>query len=133
MNTPSSSNFARGALALSGLILLAVGLSVVRDPLAYQADLGVLLPDDPTLLSDLRAMGGSLLGFAVLLFAGASSSRLGPSAALAGAVLFSSYGLARVASMIVDGLPATALIGAAAIELVVGLTLGVLASRGVRS
>ncbi len=133
--TPSSaaaplSNIARGAVGVGGLILLAVGLPIFFGPLAYQAGMGVTLPADPTLLSDMRAMAGSLIGFGLLLLAGALWRRLGPPAVLAGAILFSSYGLSRLISFVVDGLPSSALIGGAAVELLVGGTLAAIALRG---
>ncbi|MEL6189904.1 MAG: DUF4345 family protein, partial [Myxococcota bacterium] len=104
---------ARGALAVSGSILLAVGGSIFLGPLAYQAGMGVELPTDPTLLSDLRAMGGGLLGFGILLWAGALQRRWGLAAACAGAVLYLSYGLSRLFSIALDGLPSEVLVGSA--------------------
>ncbi len=130
--SPPRSTVARGITALGGLILLAVGLPIFLAPLAYQAGMGVTLPDDPTLLSDMRAMAGSLIGFGLLLLAGAGWRRLGPPAVLAGAVLFTSYGLSRLISLVVDGLPSGALIGGAAVELLVGGTLSAIALRDLR-
>lgn len=130
----SLSRGARSALAVSGLVLLAVGVPILLGPLAYQAGMGVALPNDPTLLSDLRAMAGSLIGFGLLLVAGARwSRRFGHGAAIGGAVLYLSYGLGRLLSMAVDGLPSGALIGSAAIELLVGGVLALVALHPSRS
>ena len=57
----------RVAVGAAALILLAVGLWIFADPVAYQASMGVQIPEDPTLLSDMRAQAGALLGFAGLL------------------------------------------------------------------
>lgn len=131
---PPSSSVSRGtrsALIVSGLILLAVGIPILVGPLAYQAGMGVSLPDDPTLLSDLRAMGGSLIGFGLLLVSSATwAQRLARGAAIAGAVLYLSYGLSRLLSMALDGLPTDVLIGSAAIELFVGGLLALVVVRG---
>ncbi len=117
----------RWTLAGAGLVLLLVGTPIFMDPLAYERGVGVLLPEDPTLLSDLRAMAASILATGLLLLAGANWQRLGPTAAIAGAMLYLSYGLSRLVTMIVDGLPAAALMGATALELVIGSLLAVVA------
>lgn len=112
----------RSTLILAGVILLLVGVPILLGPLAYQASMGVVLPNDPTLLSDLRAMGGSLLGFGLLLVVSARGPHA-RHAALAGAVLFLSYGSSRLLSMALDGLPTSTLVGSAAIELLIGAGL----------
>ena len=127
---PVFSRSARWTLAIAGLILLGVGAPIFVDPLAYERGVGVFLPEDPTLLSDLRAMAASLLAFGVVLVAGAASRRMGRPAAIAGATLYLSYGLSRVVSMAVDRMPAGALIGAAGLELVVGGLLARVVMRG---
>lgn len=128
MNTHASTV----GLGMSGALLLYIGASILLGPLAYQADMGVVLPRDPTLLSDLRAMGGSLLGAGLLLVVGARWAALRAAAAVAGATLYLSYGLSRVLSVVVDGPPADALLIAAGIELAVGGLLAVLATRQLR-
>ena len=120
---------ARLALAISGVLLLAIGTAIFVGPLAYQADMGVTLPNDPTLLSDLRAMGGGLVGFGLLLVAGAKWRALGSAAAVGGAILYLSYGIARLISMAVDGLPADTLVVSAGIELLVGGVLALVIYR----
>lgn len=120
------------ALGLSGGLLVLIGASILTAPLAYQAGMGVTLPAEPTLLSDLRAMGGGLLALGLLLIAGARSAALRTAAAVAGATLYLSYGLSRLLSMGVDGLPDDTLIVSAGIELVVGGALALVASRALR-
>lgn len=122
MNAHPLTRSGRTTLILAGIILLLVGVPIVLGPLAYQASMGVVLPDDPTLLSDLRAMGGSLLGFGLLLV-GSARGPHARHAALAGAVLFLSYGTSRLLSMALDGLPTGTLVGSAAIELLIGAAL----------
>lgn len=110
----------RWILGLSGVVLLAIGASILLAPVAYQANMGVELPHEPTLLSDMRAMGGGLMGIGLLILVGALWRPLSAFAAIAGAVLYGSYGLARVLSMLVDGLPSDTLVGSAALELLIG-------------
>lgn len=125
--TPPLTRPARWLLGISGLVLLCVGAPIFLGPIAYQGSMGVQLPVEPTLLSDLRAMAGSLVGFGSLLVVGAIWRRLGSTAAIAGGILYLSYGLSRLVSMAVDGLPSATLIGSAAIELVLGALLAAVA------
>ncbi|EDM77673.1 hypothetical protein PPSIR1_14010 [Plesiocystis pacifica SIR-1] len=118
-------------LIVGGLALLGVGLSIFLAPLTYQANMGVELPAEATLLSDMRAMAGSLIGVGALLLAGARWVSLTLPAALAGAVLYLSYGLSRLVSMAVDGLPDATLIASTIIELTLGTLLAVERRRGV--
>lgn len=111
------------ALGLAGTLLLLIGTSIVLSPVAYQAGMGVALPEAPTLLSDLRAMGGGLVGVGLLVLAGALRPALAESAARAGGVVYLSYGLSRLVSLGLDGWPSEVLIGSTAIELVVGSVL----------
>lgn len=127
MSTPKGH---RWSLSLAAGILLAVGLPIFADPLGYQAQLGVVLPHEATLLSDMRAQAGALLGMALLMLAGAwLRPHLARGAALAGAVFYLSYGLARLVSMVADGLPAPTLSAAAGLELLVGALLATIAYR----
>jgi hypothetical protein len=113
----------RLAVGAAALILLAVGLWMFADPIAYQAGMGVEIPRDPSLLSDLRAQAGALLGFAALLGLATLRPRHIALAAPGGAVLFLAYGLSRVVAMSVDGMPIAGLIAATIVELVVGVAL----------
>lgn len=120
---------ARLLVGAAALILLAVGLWIFADPIAYQASMGVAIPDDPTLLSDMRAQAGALLGFAGLLGFATLRPRHIALAAPAGAVLFLAYGLSRLVAMSVDGLPVGSLVAAASVELAVGAALAFVAWR----
>lgn len=128
-NTLPLARSARWTLGAAGLILLFVGTPIFFDPLAYERGVGVFLPEDPTLLSDLRAMAASILAVGLLLLAGAFWRRLGSTAATTGALLYMSYGLSRLVTMVVDGLPAAALMGATVLELVIGGLLTAIAVR----
>lgn len=129
----SASRLARSVNAVAGLVLLAVGVPILLDPLAYAAGMDLRLPSSPTLLSDMRAMAAALVGFALLHFVGASRAALSRTAATAGAVLYLSYGSARLFSLAVDGLPAPALVFAAGIELLIGGSLALVVFRSGRA
>lgn len=119
----------RSAVGVASLILLAIGLWVFVDPVAYAAGMGVAIPRDPSLLSDMRAQAGALLGFAGLLGFATLRPRHIAMAAPAGAIVFLTYGLSRLVAMSVDGMPVTSLVVAAAFELIVGVALVLVARR----
>ena len=95
--------------------------------------MGVTVPRDPTLLSELRAPAGALLGFAILLGVAAFRPRRIALAATPGAILFLAYGGSRLVAMSIDGMPVDSLVMAAVVELVVGAALAFIALRAGRS
>ncbi|MEM8602938.1 MAG: DUF4345 domain-containing protein [Cyanobacteria bacterium P01_H01_bin.121] len=112
-------------LAVSGLLLLVIGSTILLVPHTFYAGDGIVLGDDPSLLSEIRAPGGLLATSALLILAGALRSgwRYGlrpgqRSLALTLTVLvYGSFGLARLLSLALDGVPSTELVVAAMIEL----------------
>ena len=131
--SPSFTKLRRAVVGGAGAVLLAVGMPIVSDPVGYQASMGSRIPNDPTLLSDLRAQAGAILAFGLLMLLGAWRPRWTRVAATAGATLYLGYAAARVWSIAADGMPATALVGATALEGVLGLALALVAFRERRS
>jgi len=108
-------------LVAAGLILLAVGAAILLAPVSFHASGGVELSPDPSLLSEIRAPGGSLAAFGALMVTGAFVRRLTAISALGGTLIYLSYGLSRVFGMAVDGVPSGQLVGVTVLELAVGL------------
>lgn len=113
-------------LALSGAIALAIGLTILLMPHALFASNHVTLGSDPNLLSEIRAPGGVLVLCGAIMLGGAFRQALFRAALLAGAAVFSTYGLSRLVSVILDGLPASSLVWAMVIELVIGVVAAIL-------
>ncbi|KYF58308.1 hypothetical protein BE08_23280 [Sorangium cellulosum] len=109
-------------LFIAGLVLLGIGGATLLAPVAFHATNGVELGDSRSLLSETRAAGGSLLGAGALIMLGAFVSRLTFTATVVAAVTYVSYGLSRLLSMAVDGMPAQGLVLATVVELVIGLS-----------
>jgi uncharacterized protein DUF4345 len=107
-------------LIVSGLLAAAIGAAVTLTPLAFAASNGIQLSTDPSLLSEVRAPGGALLACGLLILAGAAVRELRFSASLIAAAVYLPYGLARLVSLLIDGVPAEGLLAATAIELVIG-------------
>ena len=57
-------------LSIAGLMLLTIGVEVLLTPQTFYANDGVLLGNNPSLLSEIRASGGLLAGGALVMFAG---------------------------------------------------------------
>ncbi len=120
-------------LALSGIILAAVGGLLLLAPTAMHQANGVQLGDTPSLLSEVRAPGGALLALGTLVLAGAFVPRLTHPANLIAATVYLAYGASRLLSLALDGLPAPGLILAMALELALGAAnLGLLVRAGGR-
>ena len=114
-------------LFISGLMLLGIGLGILLVPHGFHASNGIALSNDPNLLSEIRAPGGLLIGSAVLILLGAFRSTGRSLAILLTILVYGTFGLARLISMIIDGMPSEGIVVATAIELAVA-ALGLLVS-----
>lgn len=110
----------RALLFLSGLLATAIGAGLLFTPLSFHAANGIHVDADASLLSELRAPGGVLLLAGVGMLGGAFARSLTRAATIAGAAVFSTYGLARLVGLALDGTPGAGILAAAAIELVLG-------------
>lgn len=111
------------SLGLAGVLASIIGASILVVPRAFFAGNGVILSADPSLMSEIRAPGGLLLIAGVYLLHQALVSRHLRSALLVGAGVFGAYGIARLLSIFLDGVPSTSLIAATSVELVVSAIL----------
>jgi len=113
----------RTALALSGALLASIGGALLVSPAALLKMSHVVIDNDPGLLSELSAPGGLLVITASFLMLGAIKLRFANLALLAGALVYGSYGLSRLISMALHGLPSASLISATVVELVAASAL----------
>ena len=116
-------------LVLSGVVALAVGAALVLAPESFHASNGIELGDDASLMSEVRAPGGALFAFGALMLWGAFARSLTLAATALGAALYLSYGVARLVSIALDGMPAPGLVGALTIEFALGAACAVLFAR----
>ena len=119
----------RAYLGLSGIIAALIGASILAAPHAIFASNQIMLGADPSLLSEIRAPGGLLLTCGVLMLAGAFSTRFTSLGLLTCALVFTTYGVSRVVSLLLDGPPSASLVGALLIELVIGGIAIILVTR----
>lgn len=116
-----NSKMLKTILIVSGLIASGVGSVILFSPVAFYATYGIELGGNFSLLNEIRAPGGALLASGILIFSGAFVNRLAFTAVIVSALLYMSYGLSRVLSMAIDGMPAEGLVQAAVLEIVTGL------------
>ncbi len=106
-------------LLFSGLIITGIGVAVLFFPTPFYATNGIELGTDPSLLNEVRASGGALIGAGGLILAGFFVSTLATLSMIVAAGLYGMYGVSRLFSMVIDGVPDSGLIGAAGFELFV--------------
>ncbi|HBQ49676.1 MAG TPA: DUF4345 domain-containing protein [Hyphomonas atlantica] len=118
-------------LAVSGTTGLTIGLAILFRPHAFLASSGISLGSDASLLSEIRAPGGLLLLGSLVTLSGAIRHNLMQTGLVFSALIYSTYGLSRLVSIVLDGIPSPSLQLAALIELVIGaLSLFALLQHG---
>ena len=117
----SRSVFRVATLLASGVIAVLIGAAIVLDPVGFHSISGIHLgAGDAALLNEMRAAGGSILAVGLLALIGLFVRQLQTLALTASAVFYTGYGLARLASLAVDGVPDQAMVWITALELLVG-------------
>lgn len=111
-----------GAGAIGGLI----GGALMFMPKAFLEMSHVFVERDPSLMSEITAPSGVLLICAAFLIFGAIKLRFARQALLIGAVVYGSYGIARLMSMVLHGLPSESLVAAMVVEIAIAVLLGAL-------
>jgi hypothetical protein len=116
-----NSKMLKTILIISGLIASGVGAAILFSPVAFYASYGIEPGGNISLLNEIRAPGGALLASGILIMSGAFVDKLAFTALMVSTLLYLSYGLARVMSIAIDGMPAEGLVQAAVLEIVIGL------------
>lgn len=123
----------RLALVLSGLILVGAGCTMLLAPEVLHSKNGVTLGNDPSLLSEIRAPGGFLFLAGLTIAASAAQDRFVLMGLGLAALVYSSFGVARVYSIFVDGFPAQSLVLVTGLELGVGTLAAILSVYNFRT
>ena len=108
-------------LIISGLIASGIGVAILFAPAAFYAIYGIELGSDVSLLNEIRAPGAALLASGILIISGAFVEKLAFTAVVVSTLLYLSYGLSRVMSIAIDGMPVEGLVQAAILEIIIGL------------
>ena len=117
---PRPSAATRTILIASSAIAVAIGASILLDPVAFHASNGIAFDTNASTMSEVRAPGAALLVLGAMMAFGAFVRSLSTMSMSIAAAVYLSYGFARVLSFGLDGLPAVGLIAATGIELALG-------------
>ena len=106
-------------LVISGLLLLVIGAAILLAPHAFHGSNGIALGDNPNLLSEIRAPGGLLAASGIIILIGGFRPLLRSQAVRLTTLVYGSFGVARLISMALDGMPSNSIVGATVLELIV--------------
>ena len=108
-------------LILSGLIASVIGALILFAPVAFYATNNIELGGNINLLNEIRAPGAALLASGILIISGAFVDKLAFTSVVVSTLLYLSYGLSRVMSIAIDGMPVEGLVQATILEIIIGL------------
>ena len=108
-------------LFFAGLIGVGIGGAILFAPIAFHATSGIIITDDASLLSEMRAAGGVLFACGFLVLLGSFMRSLTFTSLVLATVLYLSYGVSRLVSMAIDGMPSDSLVLVTGFELAVGV------------
>ena len=116
-------------LIISGLLLTFIGGATLFMPVAIKASSGVDIGGNISVLNDIRASASLILCLAILIVSGAFVKKLSYTSSLVAFLLFSSLGLGRIISILLDGMPADAMVKATGLEMVLGIVGAILFAK----
>lgn len=115
-----SSRIETALLLFAGLVGIGVGLSVLFFPHDLYRQSGIELWSNSSLMSEVRAPGGSILIASLFCLMGVFSSRWREPSLQLATLMYLSYAGARIVSLVLDGIPSTSLQAALGTELLIG-------------
>lgn len=110
----------RLVILLSGLVACGIAAAILIAPDAFYASYEIELAGDSNLTNELKAPAGALLLAGLMIIAGSVRTQLIAYSMTTAVALYLSFGLSRVLSMIVDGVPGDGLVRAAIVEVAIG-------------
>lgn len=108
-------------LLVAGVLLTLVATFIIVSPNDFFAANSIELGTNVSLLNELKAPAGFLLAAGLFMLSAIFIRPLADTAMLLATMIYLSYAASRLVSMLFDGVPATGLVQAAALEAVVGL------------
>ncbi|MEL6536851.1 MAG: DUF4345 domain-containing protein [Bacteroidota bacterium] len=120
-------------LSIAGLAGLFIGLSLLFNPIAFEASAGIQIAQEPNILSEIRGMGGVILLAGAIAIAGLLAPRFRWTALFITSFYLLGYGLARLVSVFLDGVPSTVLVSAMSFEILLGVWGAVIIGRSFTS
>ena len=112
-------------LFVAGAILSGVGAAILFVPDAFHASNGIVFENDPSLMSEVRAPGGLLFSSGLVILASSFRNKLRHLSVALATLVYGTFGLSRILSIALDGMPSAGIVGATVVELFVA-ALGIL-------
>lgn len=110
----------RGLLLVSGMIATGIAATILLAPTAFYGGYGIDIGANVDLANELKAPAGALLLAGLVMMVGIFKPEFTVSSLATSAAVYLSYGLSRILSIVVDGVPNSALLSATAIEIAIG-------------
>jgi hypothetical protein len=116
-----NSYLTKGLLWISGLIATGIAATILFVPDAFYAGYGIDIGSDVSLANELKAPAGLLFMAGLMMLAGVFRAELTVASLGTAMLVYLSYGLSRLLSMVSDGIPHCGLLGAAILEIAIGV------------
>lgn len=111
----------RGLLLASGLLATAIAATILFAPDAFYSGYGIEIGTNVSLANEMKAPMGMLFLAGVFILVGAFRAEFAVPSLTVATITFLSFGLSRVVSMAIDGMPDSGLVGAAVLEIAIGV------------
>ena len=111
----------KGLLLASGLLAAGIAVTILFAPDAFYTSYGIDIGSNVNLANELKAPAGVLLIAGLLMLTGVFRSGLVTASLATATAIYLPYGLSRLLSMAIDGLPNSALVIAAVLEIAIGV------------
>ena len=118
---PKLAKTQKAVLLVAGALLTLVGGLILAAPADFYASNSIELGANVSLLNELKAPAGMLLTAGLFMLGAIFVRGIADTATSLAALIYLSYAGSRFVSMAFDGVPATGLVQAAALEGIVGL------------
>lgn len=110
----------RLVLLIAGLVAIVIAATILVAPEGFYAAYGIELAGNTNLTNELKAPAGVLLVAGLLMLGGVFREQLTSVSLTVAAAIYLPYGLSRLLSFALDGVPNSALVSAAIFEIAVG-------------
>lgn len=108
-------------LGISGLTAIGIGGMITIAPHAFYASYGVVLGENPSLLSELRAPAAGLTTLGILMLLGIWRSAMAQLAVASTLIVFLAFPAGRFIGLVVDGMPSSGIVVALIIEIAIAV------------
>lgn len=106
-------------LWISGLTAVGIGGMITFAPHSFYASHGIVIGEDPSLLSELRAPGAGLATLGIMMLLGIWRSALAQLAVAATLIVFLAFPAGRLIGLALDGMPSVGIVGALVLEIAI--------------